>query len=86
VIVSFLWSLRVFAGTQPPILISPQMVQVLVRLFVLDWNDVPTATSYRLQISFNSTFSAIALDQNTDSSKYTIPTELFLVVQIIIGE
>jgi hypothetical protein len=58
---------------QPPTLISPPSGTGACPPVVLDWNDVPTATSYNLQISFNSNFSALALDQNTDSSKYTIP-------------
>jgi hypothetical protein len=74
VIVFILFGVCAFSQVpQPPILISPPNGSGACPPVVLDWNDVPTAISYRLQISFNSTFSAIVLDQNTDSSKYTIP-------------
>jgi hypothetical protein len=62
---------------QPPTLISPPSGIGACPPVVLDWSDVPTATSYRLQISFNPTFSSLALDQTTDSSKYTIPNGIF---------
>ena len=59
---------------QSPILISPPDSSiVLPNNVLLDWSDVPTATSYRVQVSFNPSFSALLIDETTNISQYTIP-------------
>ncbi len=41
----------------------------------LDWNDVPTATSYKLQVSANSGFTSFVInDSSLTASQYTVPS------------
>jgi hypothetical protein len=59
----------------PPTLISPTNNATNVSLTpTLDWSDVSGATSYRVQVSQNSSFSTTVVNQTSSSSQYTIPT------------
>jgi len=43
----------------------------------MDWSDVSGASNYHLQISFNNTFTALALDQNgISSSTFAVPVNI----------
>jgi hypothetical protein len=56
----------------PPVLISPPDSSVIpVTGQTFDWSDVPTATSYRIQISMSSNFGTTFLNTVTTSSQYT---------------
>ena len=59
----------------PPILISPLNNAVNISLTpLLDWSDVPSATSYRVQVSQNQNFNNPIVNTTTSSfsSQYTI--------------
>jgi hypothetical protein len=58
-----------------PLLISPANGATNVPTTpTMDWSDVAGATNYRLQISFNTNFNALALDQeNITASQFVVP-------------
>ncbi|MCX6163746.1 MAG: T9SS type A sorting domain-containing protein [Ignavibacteriae bacterium] len=62
----------------PPTLILPpdsSIISVTGQAF--DWSDVPTTTSYRIQISTSSNFGTTFLNTVTTSSQYTHSTPVF---------
>ncbi|MCK9398715.1 MAG: T9SS type A sorting domain-containing protein [Bacteroidales bacterium] len=66
------------APTNPPVaptLISPPNNSTGISVTpTLDWNDVSTASSYRVQVSVSSSFSSTIVDvSNLTTSSYTIP-------------
>jgi hypothetical protein len=59
----------------PPTLISPPDSSIVSpNNVLLDWSDVPTATSYRVQVSLSSTFSSMIVNiAGLPNSTYMIP-------------
>lgn len=63
------------ATTTAPNLIFPANNSTINTLFpVMDWDSLVTASTYQIQISTDSLFSAIVLSQNSNQSSYTINT------------
>lgn len=61
----------------PPTLLSPLNNSINVSTApLLDWTDASGATGYRVQVSANSAFTQIALDQNVTASAYTVSAGL----------
>jgi hypothetical protein len=58
--------------TPPPVLLYPCGVVAPLPV-TLDWTDVSSATSYRVQVSTSSTFSSFLIDNVATVSQYTIP-------------
>jgi hypothetical protein len=56
-----------------PVIISPSDSATLCPPYIFDWNDVPTATSYKIQFSMNYIFTALILDEDINISQYTLP-------------
>ena len=56
-----------------PIIISPADSATLCPPYIFDWNDVPTATSYKIQFSLNINFTALVIDEDLNVSQYTLP-------------
>jgi len=59
-----------------PLLLAPPNNAINIALYptTLDWNDVPGATSYRVQVSTSPTFGTTLVNMVTGSaSQYTIP-------------
>jgi large repetitive protein len=74
------WSTAWYFTTIPalpaaPLLLSPPNGSTNVSTTpTMDWGDVAGATSYRLQISFNTNFNALAIDQeNINASQFVVP-------------
>ncbi len=66
-------------GTAPPaapmLLYPPNNATGVSLTPTLDWNDVPSATTYRVQVSTNSGFTTTVVNMLTgSSSQYTIPS------------
>jgi hypothetical protein len=74
----FLFAFLIFIGSSlysqvpnPPTLLSPPDSSVVTLPVLLDWNDVATATSYRIQISDNPYFTEPSIvDEVTTVSQY----------------
>lgn len=57
-----------------PVLISPPNGSQVTPIPLLDWNDVGSATSYRLQVSEVANFTTTEIDQTSlTQSKYQVP-------------
>lgn len=70
------WSFTtIVAPPAAPFLVAPPNNATGVsRTPTLDWNDVPTATSYRVQVSTNPNFTTTVVNMVTGStSSYTVP-------------
>jgi hypothetical protein len=65
----------ILAAPPPPTLLSPANGSVCQSLTpLLDWNDVPTAATYNLQVSTNSGFTTTVINlTGLTSSQYTAP-------------
>lgn len=73
----FLVSNLLLAQPSPPVLISPYSSQVIPLIgHTFDWSDVPTGTSYRIQISTSYFFTSTIVNEVTTSSQYTITTSV----------
>jgi hypothetical protein len=65
------------APPSAPILVNPANNSTGVPVTpTFTWNGVPTASSYRLQVSTNSSFTNLVIDQNLTSTQYTPSTPL----------
>jgi len=75
---NFDWATIKFIQTPPaaPVLVTPANGATGVSLTAtLDWNDVPDADTYQLQVSTSSTFSTTVINLGTlTASQYTIPS------------
>jgi PKD repeat protein len=56
--------------TNVPTLLAPENDSTQAQP-TLDWSDVPNATSYHVQVSANSGFSTLLIDQSVSESEYT---------------
>ena len=67
---------NVFGQSTPstPVLLSPSNGATVVPNPLLDWNDVETATHYRVQVSIVANFSTTVIDQvSLTQSRYQVP-------------
>ncbi|MCU0372870.1 MAG: T9SS type A sorting domain-containing protein, partial [Ignavibacteria bacterium] len=82
---SVVWSFTTLGVPPAPALVSPENGTIVNTVTpLLNWSDVPEATSYGVQVALNPSFSAIILNiTNIPISQYQItspvlPTNLFL--------
>jgi photosystem II stability/assembly factor-like uncharacterized protein len=69
---------RTILPPDPPSLISPTNGSTNQSLtLTLDWTDSDNATNYDVQVSLNSSFTSLVVDEDgLSSSQYTIPAEI----------
>ena len=82
------WSFTTtIAAPTTPVLISPADGSTVSPTPLLDWNDVPTATSYRLQVSELSDFTTTVIDElSLTESRYQVPESILTTDGLIINE
>lgn len=60
-----------------PVLLSPPNNSINTLLTLqLDWNNLINAESYNVQLSEDSTFSSLLINQNVSTSEYTVPSSV----------
>lgn len=67
---------NVFGQSTPstPVLLAPSNGATVLPNPLLDWNDVATATHYRMQVSTVANFSTTVIDQvSLTQSQYQVP-------------
>jgi hypothetical protein len=69
------WNFTTIVGAPaaPTLLLPPNNSTGVSTTVMLDWNDVPTAASYKVQVSLSNTFTSLVIDHDSTASSYSIP-------------